>query len=420
MDRDVNITSEAYNWCVTFFFIGYIIPQIPTNMVVARLLPRYFLPTAELIWGAVTCFIALVKTANGVWGLRFIQGLAQATFVPSMVFIIGSWYTSKELATRTAIFMAGNQLSGAIGGIIAAGINSHLNGAGGLASWQWLFIIEGLMSVAVGVVGYWLLPNYPHNTSWIKGEEKECAIARLKSQGKQIKSEKYTWETFLNVLATPYAYILTLDFICLNIGNQFILNFSIILKGMGWSKELANYLVSPIYGWAALTVVGFGKLSDHLGERAWIIIIVQIIVSVFYLLLFAINHGATPFWLVMLSGFVIVNNISMFSIVFTFINEIFALDANTRALAIACINCIGNLIPNFISVGAWVVSDAPNFYKGKIVNFALSVASILLTFGCWWCLKKQYHLPGSHRKAQAFEVTDVEEKADYENKKDEE
>ncbi|KAI8971648.1 major facilitator superfamily domain-containing protein [Mycotypha africana] len=393
MDKDVHINSEAYNWCVTFFFIGYVVPQIPTNMVVARLLPRYFLPTAEVVWGVVTCCIAVAKSANAVWGLRFIQGLAQATFVPSMVFIIGTWYTSSELATRTAFFMAGNQMSGAIGGILAAGINDHLKGALGRASWQWLFIIEGLMSIFVGVIGYWLLPNYPHNTGWIKGEERECAFARLEAQGKQIKSEKYTLDTFRNVLATPYAYILTIDFICINIGNQFILNFSIIIRDLGWSADMSNYLLAPIYGFAAFTVILIGHLSDKYKERAWIIIIVQIWVSVWYLILFAVRGGDTPFWLVMLAAFAIVNNISMFPILFSFMNEIFALDTNTRALAIGCINCIGNLIPNFISVGIWKVSDSPKFFIGKVGTFALSVASIIITFACWWCLKHEINLP---------------------------
>ncbi|KAL9547003.1 hypothetical protein MBANPS3_006390 [Mucor bainieri] len=409
MDVDVGIDSEAYNWCVTFFFIGYIIPQIPTNMFVARLLPKYFLPTAEIIWGVVTCCIAVVKTPNAVWGLRFILGLAQATFVPSMVFIIGSWYTNTELATRTAIFMAGNQMSGAIGGIIAAGVNNNLNGAAGKASWQWLFIIEGLMSIFVGLVGYYLLPNYPHNTNWVTGEEKDCAIARLERQGKQLKSQKYTWDTFLNVLATPYAYLLTLDFICINIGNQIPLNFSIIMKKMGYDANLANYLVSPIYGLGAITIVIIGWISDKYGERAWIIIIVQIWVAVWYLVLFAVNHAATPFWLLMLSSFAIINNISMFPLVFSFINEIFALDANTRALAIACINCIGNLVPNFISIGVWKVTDAPDFFLGKVVTFALSVASVIITFVCWWCLKHNINLPRVRNKKEEPEFPEMDD-----------
>ncbi|OAD08616.1 hypothetical protein MUCCIDRAFT_32942 [Mucor lusitanicus CBS 277.49] len=400
MDVDVGIDSEAYNWCVTFFFIGYIIPQIPTNMIVARIQPKYFLPTAEIIWGVITCCISVVKTPNAVWGLRFILGMAQATFVPSMVFIIGSWYTNEELATRTAIFMAGNQMSGAIGGIIAAGINTNLNGASGKASWQWLFIVEGLMSIFVGVFGYYLLPNYPHNTNWVQGEEKDCAYARLERQGKQIKSQKYTWNTFRNVLATPYAYLLTFDFICINLGNQLPLNFSIIVRDMGYGSAYSNYLVSPIFGFAAFTVVLIGYLSDKYSERAWIIIIVQLWVSVWYIVLFAVNHGQTPFWLLMLSSFAIVNNISMFPIVFSFINEIFALDANTRALAIACINCIGNLVPNFISVGIWKVSDSPDFYLGKVVTFALSLCSVFVTIFCWWCLKHNINLPRERKPAQ--------------------
>ncbi|KAI9478460.1 MAG: major facilitator superfamily domain-containing protein [Benjaminiella poitrasii] len=409
MDKDVGIDSEAYNWCVTFFFIGYIIPQIPTNMIVARIKPKYFLPTTEIIWGVITCCIAVVKSPGAVWGLRFIMGLAQASFVPSMVFIIGSWYTSSELALRTAVFMAGNQISGAIGGVIAAGINTHLNGASGRASWQWLFIIEGIMSIFVGVWGYYLLPNYPHNTGWVKDELRECAIARLERQGKQIKSEKYTWQTFRNVLATPYAYLLTIDFICINIGNQFILNFSIIVKNLGYSADFANYLIAPIYCFAAITVVILGRVSDYYGERAWIIIIVQIWVSIWYLILFCVKHAHTPFWLVMLSSFAIVNNISMFPILFSFMNEIFALDANTRALAIACINCIGNLVPNFISVGVWKVVDAPDFFLGKVVTFVLSVVSVIITVGLWWCVKHEINLP---RKRDQPPIEDVELESD--------
>ncbi|KAL0139316.1 major facilitator superfamily domain-containing protein, partial [Mucor lusitanicus] len=318
MDVDVGIDSEAYNWCVTFFFIGYIIPQI----------------------------LQIFKTPNAVWGLRFIMGMAQATFVPSMVFIIGSWYTNSELATRTAIFMAGNQMSGAIGGIIAAG-----------ASWQWLFIIEGLMSIFVGLVGYYLLPNYPHNTNWVQGEEKDCAIARLERQGKQLKSQKYTWDTFLNVLATPYAYLLTLDFICINIGNQIPLNFSIIMKKMGYDANLANYLSPP----------------SMYGERAWIIIIVQIWVAVWYLVLFAVNHAATPFWLLMLSSFAIINNISMFPL---------------------------------------EVTDAPEFFLGKVVTFALSVASVIITFVCWWCLKHNVNLPRVRDKKEQPEFPEWDDDVD--------
>lgn len=117
--------------------------------------------------------------------------MAQATFVLSMAFIIGSWYTSSEHAAHTAIFMAGNQTSSRIGGIIAAGVNNNLNDAAGKTSLQWLFIVEGLISIFVGVVGYYLLPNYPYNTNWIHGEGKDCTVARLERQNKQLKSQKY-------------------------------------------------------------------------------------------------------------------------------------------------------------------------------------------------------------------------------------
>lgn len=125
---------------------------------------------------------------------RLIRAPLQA-FYPGMMFILGSWYTKEELGKRTMFFGTGNQISGAFGGLIAGAIAQNLDGAGGLRGWRWLFIIEGLIGVTVGLAGYFLLPNFPHNTSWISEEERQLAVQRQLAQGKKVVSTAYNWRT---------------------------------------------------------------------------------------------------------------------------------------------------------------------------------------------------------------------------------
>ena len=114
-----------------------------------------------------------------------------------MALLLGSWYTKDELGKRNMIIASGIPIAGAVGGFVAAGIAKMMDGAGGLLPWQWLFIIEGLIGILVGVSGYYLLPNYPHNTSWLTPEERQVAMARVQNHGIHVVSSNYSWGTYV-------------------------------------------------------------------------------------------------------------------------------------------------------------------------------------------------------------------------------
>ena len=111
-----------------------------------------------------------------------------------MIFLFGSWYTKEELGTRIMIFGAGNELSGAIGGLISGLIADTMDGIAGLRSWKWLFIIEGMLAVVLGLVGYILLPSFFHNTEWLTKEEQKLAKSRVQNQGVHVVSTIYSWK----------------------------------------------------------------------------------------------------------------------------------------------------------------------------------------------------------------------------------
>ncbi|KAJ8655174.1 hypothetical protein O0I10_009209 [Lichtheimia ornata] len=197
MEKDLNLNSSVYNWAVTMFFIGYVITQIPANMIITKFPPRIFLPTCVIIWGAVLCFMSIVKDHKGLLALRFCLGVAEAnvqTLYPCIVFILGTWYTKEELSKRQTLVDVGSPFAGAFGGMMGGAIAQNMQNTAGLRGWQWLFIIEGLMAVVIGLSGYFLLPSYPHNTSWLSQEERELAVARQAAQGKSIKPKPYSWK----------------------------------------------------------------------------------------------------------------------------------------------------------------------------------------------------------------------------------
>ncbi|KAI7882765.1 MFS general substrate transporter [Lichtheimia hyalospora FSU 10163] len=367
--------------------------QIPGNMVITKVKPRFFLPSVVLLWGAVVSFMALITDYKSLWGMRLCLGVSEAAFYPGCMFLLGSWYTKTELGKRTMFFAIGNQISGALGGLIAGSIAQNLHGASGMAGWKWLFIIEGLIGIVVGIAGFILIPNYPHNTPWLSPEEAKVAQARLTRQGKQVRSMTYSWKTFSNLLMTPYAWLMVVNFACIYIGNNMSLNFAIILRDMGYSSSFANYMNTPAYLFGAIIALAIGWSSDHFRERPFHLAGVQLWVAIWFLILAVVNHGANPPVLLFIGTYALTANISMTPLCLAWCNEIYKSDTNTRALAIAFINAIGNLAPNFINIKAWVVSDSPDFWLGKITTMAMSFASVVLTIFIWYLTKIEFMLP---------------------------
>ncbi|KAI9496136.1 major facilitator superfamily domain-containing protein [Zychaea mexicana] len=413
MERDLDLNSDVYNWAVTMFFIGYVVLQIPSNMIITKVLPRWFLPSVVLGWGSIVCFMALVTNHQGLWGLRMLMGLVEAAFYPGMIFLLGSWYTKEELGKRMMFFTTGNQVSGAFGGLIAGGISDTMTGAAGLPAWKWLFIIEGLIGVVIGIAGYFLLPNFPHHrTYWLTEEERELAIARIQHQGSKVKSATFNFKTIANVLATPYAWLQVLNFSCIYIGNQLSLNFAIILRGMGYEVAFANYMNTPAYLFGAIAALVVAWSSDKTGDRIIHIAVTELWVGVWYLILGVVGLGNNPPALLFVGVFAIAVNISLPALCLAWITEIYQADHNSRAVAIAFINAVGNLAPNFINLRAWIVSDAPAFFNGKMTSMGMSFGSVLITLVIAFLLRIKFMLPQPVEKkgVKNFEENDTSSK----------
>ena len=132
-----------------------------------------------IIWAVVSACTAATSNAAGLLVLRFVLGLVEAPFYPGAVYFLSCWYTKKELGKRMALLICGLLLSNAFAGLISAGILDGMGGVGKLAAWRWLFILEGIATMAIAFIALWLLPDYPGTTKWLTDEQRVVAQGRL-------------------------------------------------------------------------------------------------------------------------------------------------------------------------------------------------------------------------------------------------
>jgi MFS family permease len=160
LQRDLHLSDAEYSLAVGAFFIGYVLCELPSNLLLRRATPRKWLARIVVSWGAATAAAAAVSSFTGLVVARCALGIAEAGFFPAMVLYLTMWYRNREQSLRLALVYAAAALAGSLGGILAFGI-LRLDGAGGLGGWQWLFIIEGVPSILAGIVTWFYLPNDP-------------------------------------------------------------------------------------------------------------------------------------------------------------------------------------------------------------------------------------------------------------------
>lgn len=163
------------------FTAGSVAAQIPHGLVLQKIPPRRWLPSMVLVWAVLTMCCAACTTYAQLCAVRFLQGIAEASTYCGTMYIVGSWYRPREIAKRTAIFTAAGQAGTMFAGIMMTAIYSTLESAAGLRGWQWLFLLNGLITIPVGVAGFFVVPDTPEagSSRWLTAAEKEFALLRL-------------------------------------------------------------------------------------------------------------------------------------------------------------------------------------------------------------------------------------------------
>jgi MFS family permease len=204
------MTDVQWSAGISLFYVGYIISQVPANIIIAKGKPRILLPCVMLGWSAVTICMPAVKSAWGFMLCRFLVGLTEGPFVPAVALMTSSWYTKQESPLRMGIWHAGNIISNVISGLLSAAILQNMQNLAGLHSWQWFLLLEGMVSILVAITGFWLLPNWPSTTGtyYFTPEESQMAQYRqmVSAGGLSEDDEGDYWAGFVMAMKDPFTW----------------------------------------------------------------------------------------------------------------------------------------------------------------------------------------------------------------------
>ncbi|WP_211656693.1 MFS transporter [Magnetospirillum fulvum] len=264
MSSDLGLSDAAYASGAGIFFLGYFFFEVPSNLALRRFGARRWIARIMMSWGLVSAAMMFVTDETVFLVMRFLLGIAEAGFFPGIIFYLTLWYPSSMRASRTAWFMAAVPLAGVIGNPISGLIMETLSGTAGLAGWQWLFVVEGIPSVLVGIWVLFHLDSSIAEAKWLTDAQKAILSANLES-GEARKPKRNLADAF----TSGKVYALCLVYATLTIGLYGITFWlPTIVHSFGVQSYLDVGLVSAIpYGVATVGMILISRHSDRSGER---------------------------------------------------------------------------------------------------------------------------------------------------------
>lgn len=265
MQQDIGISDAVYGLGAGIFFLGYVMFEVPSNLLLTRIGARRTISRIMVLWGLTSASMLFVQGEWSFYVLRFMLGVFEAGFAPGMIFYLTYWYSQSRMAGVMAVVMLAGPIGGIVGGPVSAWIMTAFSGAHGLDGWQWMFLLEGLPCVLLGVIAFRYLDDKPAEARWLSAEEKALLAADLDSRGEHKK------HAFAQVLRDPAIYGMALTYFCLICGIyavSFWLPTLLKLAGVQDTMQIGLYSAIP-YMAAAVFMLGFARSSDRMRERRW-------------------------------------------------------------------------------------------------------------------------------------------------------
>ncbi|WVQ82939.1 hypothetical protein IAT38_005075 [Cryptococcus sp. DSM 104549] len=388
MKEDLGMYGNELVTATSIWTVGYVIGQIPANLLLTRIEPRWVIPSLELGWGIATLGSYAVKSYKSLYALRFLVGLFESGFYPGMHYMLGSWYTPKEIGKRAMIFWLAGSLGQMFSGILQAAASKNLHGVGGLEGWRWLFIVDAIITLPLALAGFLFFPPSPlqdKKTWWLKSDEFTLAQTRLIKIGRAGK-KPWTRSKVKSLLTSWHTYFLPVLYIIWN--NQYPqAPVGYWLKSYNskpypggdkrYTTQQINQLPLPQTAIFVVVAASWAWISDGpLRGRRWPFFYAGAIISIIiaaiardfplyknptHTLVFywfsSIGQGAGP-------------------LILTFINELCSDDTEKRALLVAAANdlayVVQAIVPNFV----WKTTAFPKAKVGWTYSLSLNVVLI--------------------------------------------
>ena len=267
---DLGMNGQVYAIGAGIFYIGYFLFEVPSNLMLRRVGARRWIARILLSWGLISAAMLFVKNAWSFYLLRFLLGLAEAGFFPGIILYLSYWFPARQRAKAVARFMTGSAVTGIIGNPLSGFIMDAMNNVAGLRGWQWLFLLEGIPSMLLGVAALFYLTDGPALASWLPASERNWLTERMRREERH--REQRHGESLLQTMANPRVWLLCLLYFTVAMGsNSFGLYLPTLIEGQFTAASTTRIgllaAVPSIATMVAMVLVAMH--SDRTGERRW-------------------------------------------------------------------------------------------------------------------------------------------------------
>ncbi|MDN4573184.1 MFS transporter [Pandoraea cepalis] len=373
MKKDLGFSASALGFGAGIFFWGYFMFEVPSNIVLHKVGARLWIARVMVTWGIISAAMAFVQGTTSFYIVRFLLGAAEAGFFPGIILYLSYWFPARHRAGVTALFMAAAPLSTAIGSPISAAL-LQMHGLAGLAGWQWMFVLEAVPALVLGVVVFFYMTDKPEQAKWLKDDERTWLVDTMRAEA--AGKAGHAAHGLLSGLANPRVLALSLIYFGTSAGLYTLGIWAPqIIKQLGVSSMTVGLLnaIPPLLSVVAMIV--WSRHSDRTGERAWHVVIACLAAAVGLV----VATGATSI-VGLIAALALVNiGIScakppLWSMPTTF------LSGTAAATGIATINSIGNL-GGFVGPAmiGWIKDKTGSFEGGLYFVAGLLVLSAALT-----------------------------------------
>ncbi|CAH0028714.1 unnamed protein product, partial [Clonostachys rhizophaga] len=375
LEKDLNLTDVEYQTCISILLVGYVSMQIPSNMILNKLTkPSWYLCGCVATWGVISAATAAVHNATGAILCRFILGCVEASFFPGSIYFLSPQ---------------------AFGGLIAAGILANMEDKAGIRAWRWLFIIEGVLTVALGIGAVFILPDYPHTTAWITERERFIAERRLTLDiGESDETEdKSAFQGLKLALVDPKVWLLGLTYHATIMGLSFVFFFPTITQALGYGTTTTLLLTAPPWIWACLVSLPNAWHADRTGDRFFHYFGPAALCIIGYIISMTTKTTAPRYF----SMFLMTTGFASGFVMLAWISNTIPRPAAKKAAAIALVNAMGNIgsIPGSY---IWPAKFGPLYVQ----SFGAEIG--ILGLACCSAFLLRTHLKRLNKKLEAEET----------------
>ncbi|KAF6793385.1 major facilitator superfamily transporter [Colletotrichum sojae] len=380
LKEDLNFKGNELVQLQTFYIIGAVTGQLPIMFLLTYIPMHWLIPFLDIAWGVFTLLQFRVTGFAELAAYRFLVGWFEAAFFPAMHYLFGSWYRGDEIARRGGIFYVGLSLGTLTAGLIQAGASARLHGVNGLAGWRWMYIICALITVPVGILGYFVIPGTPEqpNKLVLKQENVELSVERLKRAGHSSRGKFRIGGLKKVVLSPQFWGIVVVDVLFWNAGiHTSSGSFLLWIKSLGrYSQARINELgtIAPALGIFYTLFVCFA--SDLVMGPAWAITM-SITWNVTGLIILTVWNVPEPAkWFAFSTMY---SSVAMSSVFHGWVNTQLRSSPAERSFTLVLINAISQSSTAWTPLLVFPTVEAPRYTKGFAFTLGSSVLLIIAT-----------------------------------------